>query len=84
MLLLKNLGHHNNLILGSAPVHATLAQPAAGADSLKDLRARRAQDHACLAVYILKVYILKMTLLVPVEPTGSTSAPDVTWSLDGG
>ena len=49
-------------------MHATLAQPAAGADSLKDLRARRAQDHACLAVYILKVYILKMTLLVPVEP----------------
>ena len=67
-------------------MHATLAQPAAGADSLKDLRARRAQDHACLAVYILKVYILKMTLLciVPVEPTGSTSVPDVTWSLDGG
>ena len=54
--------------MGSAPVHATLAQPAAGADSLKDLRARRAQDHACLAVYILKVYRLKMTLLVPVEP----------------
>ena len=52
-----------DLILGSAPAHATLAQPAAGADSLKDLRARRAQDHACLAVYILKVYILKMTLL---------------------
>ena len=58
-------GHHN-VIWESAPVHATLAQPAAGADSLKDLRARRAQDHACLAVYILKVYILKMTLLVPV------------------
>ena len=35
-------GHHN-LIVGSAPVHATLAQPAAGADSLKDLRARRAE-----------------------------------------
>ena len=38
-------GHHN-VIYRSAPVHATLAaQPAAGADALKDLRARtRAQE----------------------------------------
>ena len=34
---------HQDLIQGSAPVHATLAQPAAGADSLKDFRARRAE-----------------------------------------
>jgi hypothetical protein len=27
-------------------VHATLAQPAAGADALKDLRAQRAQESA--------------------------------------
>ena len=32
-------GHHNVIYL-SAPVHATLAQPAAGADALKDLQAR--------------------------------------------
>jgi hypothetical protein len=38
-------GHHN-VIHGSAPVHATLAQPAAGADALKDLRAQRAQESA--------------------------------------
>ena len=70
-------------------MHATLAQPAAGADSLKDLRARRAQDHACLAVYILKVYILKMTLLVPVEPvvqlyrtgTGTLSKQPLGWEF---
>ena len=31
------------LIYPSAPVHATLAQPAAGADALKDLRARRSE-----------------------------------------
>jgi hypothetical protein len=30
------------VIVWSAPVHATLAQPAAGADALKDLRAQRA------------------------------------------
>ena len=35
-------GHHN-VICPSAPVHATLAQPAAGADALKDLRARRSE-----------------------------------------
>ena len=34
---------HQDLIQWSAPVHATLAQPAAGADSLRDLRARRAE-----------------------------------------
>ena len=33
-----------DVICGSAPAHATLAQPAAGADALKDLRAQRAQD----------------------------------------
>ena len=62
---------------------------AAGSDSLKDLRARRAQDHACLAVYILKVYILKMTLLVPVEPvvqlyrtgTGTLSKQPLGWEF---
>jgi hypothetical protein len=32
------------VIHGSAPVHATLAQPSAGADALKDLRAQRAQE----------------------------------------
>ena len=37
---------HPNVIVGSAPVHATLAQPAAGADALKDLRAQRAQESA--------------------------------------
>mgnify|MGYP001265712156 CR=1 FL=1 len=37
------LGHHN-VIHGSAPAHATLAQPAAGADALKDLRAQRAHE----------------------------------------
>ena len=31
---------HRDVIYPSAPVHATLAQPAAGADALKDLRAR--------------------------------------------
>ena len=38
-------GHHN-VIPWSAPAHATLAQPAAGADPLKDLRAQRAQESA--------------------------------------
>ena len=33
---------HRDVIVWSAPVHATLAQPAAGADALKDLRAQRA------------------------------------------
>ena len=39
---------HRDVIYRSAPVHATLAQPAAGADApLKDLRARtRAQEIA--------------------------------------
>jgi hypothetical protein len=37
---------HPNVIHGSAPAHATLAQPAAGADALKDLRAQRAQPPA--------------------------------------
>ena len=37
----KVQGHHNVIYL-SAPMHATLAQPAAGADALKDLRAHRA------------------------------------------
>ena len=30
------------MIYPSAPVHTTLAQPAAGADALEDLRAKRA------------------------------------------
>ena len=38
------LGHHN-VIYESAPVHATLAQPAAGADALKEkIRARARVD----------------------------------------
>ena len=37
-------GHQDLADCGvGAPVHATLAQPAAGADSLKDFRARRAE-----------------------------------------
>ena len=40
MITIAARGHHN-VIYESAPVHATvLAQPAAGADALKDLRAR--------------------------------------------
>ena len=37
---------HRDVIPRSAPAHATLAQPAAGADALKDLRAQRAQESA--------------------------------------
>jgi hypothetical protein len=37
---------HQDMIPASAPVHATLAQPVAGADALKDLRAQRAQESA--------------------------------------
>eukprot|EP01047_Picozoa_sp_COSAG01_P140059 COSAG01_NODE_70926_length_257_cov_0.898734_1_plen_54_part_10 len=33
---------HQDVIVWSAPARATLAQPAAGADALKDLRAQRA------------------------------------------
>ena len=36
---------HQDVIYPSAPVHATLAQPAAGADALQDLRAKRALKH---------------------------------------
>ena len=46
-------GHHN-VICPSAPVHATLAQPAAGADALKEkIRARARVDaraHASLKI----------------------------------
>jgi hypothetical protein len=35
---------HPNVIPWSAPAHATLAQPAAGADAMKDLRAQRAHE----------------------------------------
>jgi hypothetical protein len=35
---------HRDVIHGSAPVHATLAQPAAGADALKDLCAARPRN----------------------------------------
>ena len=33
---------HRDVIYPSAPVHATLAQPAAGADAMEDLPAKRA------------------------------------------
>jgi hypothetical protein len=37
-----------DVICQSAPVLAALAQPAAGADALKDLRAKRAQEISSL------------------------------------
>ena len=38
----RRMPGHRDVIYPSAPVHATLAQPAAGADALEDLRAKRA------------------------------------------